>query len=134
MQKFKAQYSQIRQGGLFKPILFILTSTSAELSFYIHAVSPVKKADKNEKHYFNMILQTKDESIKAVCFSPEKQSELKTLEKVESPVKIQNFQKPDKDILLNKFTKIKPIEKSEIDFILVNMFYKSLLCNRQVNE
>ena len=26
-------------------------------------------------------------------------------------------QKPDKDILLNKFTKIKPIEKSEINFI-----------------
>ena len=94
----------------------------------------VKKADKNEKRYFNMILQTKDESIKAVCFATKKQSELKTLEKVESPAKIQNFQKPDKDILLNKFAKIKPIEKSEIDFILVNMLYKSLLCNRQVDE
>ena len=68
-----------------------------------------------------MILQTKDESIKAVCFALEKQSELKTLKKVESPVKIQNFQKPDKDILFNKFTKIKPIEKSDIDFILAEI-------------
>ena len=40
----------------------------------------------------------------------------KTLENVKSPVKIQNFQKPAKDVLLNRFTKIKPIEKSEIDF------------------
>ena len=50
---------------------------------------------------------------------------MKTLEKVESPVKIQNFQKPDKDILLNKFTKIKPIEKSEIDFI------RAEICNSE---
>ncbi len=86
------------------------------MSCYIHAVSPVKKADRNERRYFNLILQTKDESIRAVCFATEKQSELKTLENVKSPVKIQNFQKPAKDVLLNRFTKIKPIEKSEIDF------------------
>ena len=35
---------------------------------------------------------------------------------MKSPVKIQNFQKPANDVLLNRFTKIKPIEKSEIDF------------------
>ena len=105
--------------------MFILTGASSELSCYIHAVSPVKKADKNERRYFNMILQTKDESIKAVCFALEKQSELKTLKKVESPVKIQNFQKPDKDILFNKFTKIKPIEKSDIDFI------RAEICNSE---
>ena len=105
--------------------MFALTGTSAELSCYVYAVSPVRKVDKNEKRYFNVILQTKDESIKAVCFAPEKQSEMKTLEKVESPVKIQNFQKPDKDILLNKFTKIKPIEKSEIDFI------RAEICNSE---
>ena len=94
----------------------MLILTGSELSCYIHAVSPVKKADRNERRYFNPILQTKDESIRAVCFTPEKQSELKTLENVKSPVKIQNFKKPVKDILLNRFTKIKAIEKSEIDF------------------
>ncbi len=57
-----------------------------DLSCYIHAVSPVKKADTSERRFFYLILQQKDESVRAVCFSPEKQAELKTLEKVKSPV------------------------------------------------
>ena len=80
-------------------------------------MSPIKKAATSEKHFFfYLILQTKDESVRAVCFSPEKQNELKTMEKVKSPVKIINFQKPHQDIFINKCTKITPLPIDEIDF------------------
>lgn len=76
-----------------------------------------KKLQQVKGGFFNLILQTKDESVRAVCFSPEKQTELKTLEKVKSPVKIKNYQKPHQDIIfINKYTKITPLPIDEIDF------------------
>jgi hypothetical protein len=66
--------------------------------------------------FFYLILQQKDESVRAVCFSPEEQAELKTLEKVKSPVKIKNYMKPHKDIFLKEYTKITPLQEDEIDF------------------
>ena len=62
------------------------------------------------------ILQTEDEPLRAVCFVPEKQSELKTLEKIKSPVKIQNYDKGNKDVLILKNTKITPLESTGIGF------------------
>ena len=41
---------------------------------YIDAVSPVKKAETSERRYFNLIIQTKDGSVTAVCFSSAKTS------------------------------------------------------------
>mgnify|MGYP002804014479 FL=1 len=67
------------------------SATSDDINCYVHAVSPVKKASSSERKYFNCMLQTEKASCRAVCFSPEKHPELKTLEKVKSPVKVQNY-------------------------------------------
>lgn len=89
---------------------------NSDIPCYIHAVSPVKSATVGNKKYFKLILQTKDQQVRAVCFSPEKQTELKTLEKVKSPVKIQDYDNSNNDICIQKSTKIIPLESSQIDF------------------
>ena len=61
-----------------------------------------------------------------VCFSPEKQTELKTLEKVKSPVKRKNYQKPHQDIFVNKYTKITPLPIDETDFFSVTRLLNNM--------
>lgn len=55
-----------------------------------------------------------------MCFSPEKHTELKTMQQTKSPVKIQNFthSKNDEngDMMLNKYTKITPLDSTKITF------------------
>ena len=96
------------------------TSADGEIHCYIHAVSPVKIAASSERKYFSCTLQTKEQSVRAVCFFPEKQAELQTLEKVKSPVKLQNYKKNcnqgKQDIIISKYTKITPLQKNTIDF------------------
>ena len=61
-----------------------------ELHCYIHAMSPMKNAKSSTRKYFDCTLQNKDTTVRAVCFSPEKFSELNTLQKTMTPVKITN--------------------------------------------
>ena len=66
-------------------------------------------------HAVNYTLQFADNQYcRVVCFSPDKQSELKTLKKVKSPVKVQNYKSTEgvngKDqIIIQKFTKFTPV-------------------------
>ena len=101
------------------------TGTSAKsksgdgLECFVHAVSPVKKANSSDRKYFNCTLQLANKSCRAVCFSPDKQSELKMLEQVKSPVKIQNYKTNQAlngkdEIILQKFTKFTPL--AGVDF------------------
>ena len=85
---------------------------------YVQNVSPVTKASSSNRRYFSCTLQCKDNPVRAVCFSPEKQSQLKTLAQTKSPVKIHNFRKPDdgKDIFITKYTNITALSKDEINF------------------
>ena len=67
------------------------------------------------------MLQTETASCRAVCFSPEKFPELKTFEKVKSPVKIENFRsKPglnrEKEIIIQKNTSFTPLDNSSVNF------------------
>ena len=76
------------------------------------------KTSPSKKKYFNCTLQAKDDPVKAVCYSPDKHSELKTVAKTKSPIKLQNFKKTDssRDIVITKFTKITPLNKADVDF------------------
>ena len=88
------------------------------MNCFVHGVSPVKDATNSKRKYFNCTLQCEDKKvIRAVCFSPERQNQIKTLSQTRSPVKVQNFQLqnedsgPDGDIFITKYTKIAPIQK-----------------------
>ena len=101
-----------------------LTKTSAteasnpEITCYIHSVSPVKNASSNKRKYFDFCLQTRDEPLRALYFVSEKQTEMKTLEQVKSPVKIQNYMydKQKQDVLITKYTKVVPMAVDNVDF------------------
>lgn len=54
--------------------------------------------------------------MRALCFLSDKQPELKTLEQVNSPVKIQNYDRQKQDVLITKYTKIVPLEKDNVNF------------------
>ena len=97
------------------------SATSDNVNCYVHAVSPIKRSTSSERRYFNCTLQTETASCRAVCFSPEKFPELKTFEKVKSPVKIENFRsKPglngEKEIIIQKNTSFTALDNSSVDF------------------
>lgn len=55
--------------------------------------------------------------MRAVCYSPEKRTELKTIATAKSPVKIKNFrQQKDDDLILTKWTGVTPIDREQISF------------------
>lgn len=91
-------------------------ASNPEITCYIQSVSPVKNASSNKRKYFDFSLQTRDEPLRALCFLSDKQPELKTLEQVKSPVKIQNYDRQKQDVLITKYTKIVPLEKDNVNF------------------
>ena len=97
----------------------ISISDSTSINCYFHNTSPVKTASTSNKKYFNCVVQCSDKSVRAVCYSPEKRAELHALASTRSPVKLDNYKRPnnrDDDFVITKFTKIVPIDKKEIDF------------------
>jgi hypothetical protein len=56
---------------------------------YLVNVSPVKTS--GSRRYFNFHIQTKSVTRRAVCFSPEKRSNMTTFQDQKVPVKIQQF-------------------------------------------
>ena len=79
---------------------------------YIHNVSPLKN------NHFDFQLQTKNKTIRAVCFDKSKKNHLEAFCKSKSPVKIKKFRLETKsnseDLLMDKTVSIE--EYSEIDF------------------
>lgn len=59
--------------------------------YYIHDVSPIKKAKSGHTQYFNCILQGEGSAKKAVCFSPKKHPLLHDASESHSPVKITRY-------------------------------------------
>ena len=82
---------------------------NTELNCYVHSVSPVKRSDTNCQ-YFDMKLQTKDETVRAVCFSPEKHKTLKAKGESCQPCKIYMVKRSrisdGEDVIMNKRTRI----------------------------
>ena len=64
------------------------------------------------------MLQKKDNVVRAVCFSPQKHTQLHTFQQTKSPVKVSNYGKSQlgKDVIFNQHTKIAPIDNTNIDF------------------
>ena len=68
------------------------------------------KTTPSKKKHFNSTLKAKDDPVKAVCYSPNKHSELKTVTKTKSPIQLQNF----KLFVITKFTMSIPFNHSDI--------------------
>lgn len=72
--------------------------------------------------YFDATLQLKDKSMRAVCFSPDKHSHMKSKLESSSPMKISNYhikhnRCTDQDkVHINERTKLSDPNKSEITF------------------
>lgn len=67
---------------------------------YLH-VSPIKKSEKVS--YFAMSIQTSNNVIRGVCFSPIKHTHFKDISEKKSPVKVRQFKldkKSDNDTVL----------------------------------
>ena len=80
------------------------------------------KRSQANNDYFNATLQLKDKSMRAVCFSPDKHSCMKSKLESSSPLKISNYhikrnRYSDQDeVHINKRTKLSDPNKSEITF------------------
>ena len=84
---------------------------------YIHSVSPMKTAKTSKVKYFNYSLEKHDDTLRGVCFSPQKYTEIKTLERTKSPVKLQNYKfSTNKDIIIDQKSSLSPLE--EIPFAM----------------
>jgi hypothetical protein len=53
---------------------------------YLHNLSPMK-GSANENNYFDVSVQMKEKTIRAVCFSPEKMKPMKANWEASSPVR-----------------------------------------------
>ena len=60
-----------------------------EIVGYLHNVSPVKKT--NKASYFDMCIQTDNDLLRGVCFSPGKQTDFKNVSDKKSPIKLRRF-------------------------------------------
>lgn len=87
------------------------------ITAYIHDLTEIKTSANNNL-YFNLQLQTEEESFRAVCYSPDKHKSLKAKAETSSPIKITNYQKKrnkytsDDEIHMSKRTKLSdPLEK-----------------------
>jgi ssDNA-binding replication factor A large subunit len=91
---------------------------------YLHNLSPMK-VSANENNYFDVSVQMKEKTIRAVCFSPEKMKPMKANLEASSPVKISNFSikrnrfTHDDEMHINKRTKLSEADVSEVDFNFV---------------
>jgi ssDNA-binding replication factor A large subunit len=90
------------------------------LDCFVHAVSPVKQSASN-KRYFKCTFQTKETTVNAVCFSPEKQRELKNIEQCKSPVRVKDFRTSasyggKEDLVITKKTSITPLPSTDFAY------------------
>ena len=105
--------------------MYILTKTlfililDGTLTCYLHNISEIKNASETKKKYFNCVVQCNNKPVRAVCFSPEKRSELQAIAKSKSPIKLKNYKQTSStsdNLTITKFTKITTLEKSEVSF------------------
>ena len=83
---------------------------------YLHNVTTVEKAHSSNSKYFNCVVQSDKQPVRAVCYSPEKRAQMKAFEITKSPVKILNFKETKDDLIITKWTSITPPEKEKISF------------------
>ena len=101
-------------------ILFFIHTDEEPLEGYVHSVSPMKTAKSSKIKYFNYSLEKHDETLKGVCFSPQKCTKLKTLEETKSPVKPRHYKSStDNDIVIDQKSLFSPCD--QIPFAMSNI-------------
>ena len=89
------------------------SNTSAEVVGYLHNISPLKKG-----RYFDFQMQTKEKTVRGVCFSPPKLKRFCELSQKSSPVKLKKFRvdtaSNSEDLLMGRDVIIEDLQ--EIDF------------------
>jgi len=116
--------SQSTKASMNPPVISTSQSTKASLNppvilGYIQDVSPIK-ISANKSEYFSFVVQQKDSSIKAVCFSPKKHKNL-VEQKAEScsPCKVTKYtlNRNEKDaIWVRDHTDIDDAIETEVEF------------------
>lgn len=70
-------------------IKHLLITPDSSLEGYVHLISPIQSSSKTKTKYFNFKLQTAEtDSVRLVCYSPEKRVNLQQAFQNKSPVKI----------------------------------------------
>lgn len=91
-----------------------MDDATKEISGYIHNVSLLKGS---KSTYFDVVIQTKTDVFRAICFSPKKHQDLPLKSNAKSPVKISNYKvektNTSTTILLNSTMKA---EDTNVDF------------------
>lgn len=88
----------------------------------MHQLSPVKRSNTSNIPYFDLKVQTENDVVRAVCFSPDKHDNFKRHFEASSAVKLSHFQlKNNKrtcedEIHINKRTKLEDPSDSEVSF------------------
>lgn len=72
----------------------VLYNIGEELSCYVHGLTATKNTGSSK--YVTCQLQTENQMIKAICFSPDKIAPLRNAMNDKSPVKIKKFEYNDK--------------------------------------
>lgn len=80
---------------------------------YIQAISPVKKATFSSTRYFNCNIQKKDQVVRAVCFNLAKRPNLYKYEQAQTAVTLHNVRSTEKDgiqsIIIQNNTTMEPV-------------------------
>ena len=80
------------------------------------------KLSQKDNNNFDVTLQTKEKSLRGVCFSPEKMKPIKSILEASSPIKISNYRvkrnlyTQEDEVHISKRTKLSEPKPSEIDF------------------
>ncbi len=117
--KYIMEYPCLLDDQLLTKTCFISILDTSSLTCYLHNISEVKNASESKKKYFNCIVQCNDKPVRAVCFSPEKRSELQALAASKSPVKLRNYKRgsnASEDLTITKFTKVTALDQKEVEF------------------
>ena len=69
--------------------MFLHFTFISDLEGYIHLLSPVKTSNSSHINYLDFKLQTSStDTVRAVCYSPEKRKSLVNASQIKSPVQI----------------------------------------------
>ncbi|KAK3736981.1 hypothetical protein QZH41_015629 [Actinostola sp. cb2023] len=92
--------------------------STESLDGYVHLISPIKTSQNKNAKYFDMKLQTsKDQTVRMVCYSPEKRQNLHSNQLNKTPVTITQLKKNariystmEEEYTINKRSIISPVE------------------------
>ena len=114
--------------------VLVISSDESTVTGYVHLISPVQTSHKNTGiKYFNMALQTsQNESVRLVCYSPEKRTILQQSQEKQLPVKITSARmSPNKRFSTRDEYTIS--KKAKIMQTSLEFSYNNALSNRYVS-